>query len=326
MKIPGFIDLQVNGYLGVDFSSPNLAEEDFARACRQLLSHGTAAFLPTIITSPLSVYQRNLPLMARVMASSEFANCLLGFHVEGPFISKQPGAVGAHNPEWVQDPSLKLLEQLQSWANGHIKMMTIAAEGEGAAELTSRAVMMGITVSLGHQIPSEQNLQCLAKAGAKTLTHLGNGMPNLVDRHHNQVHMGMAEDGLTAMIISDGHHLPAYLIKNILRAKTVDRVVVTSDASPIAGMPPGQYEALSNKVVLEESGLLHNPEKQCMVGSSATMLECMNYLASLNILPLEDLLKLGFYGPLKLLGLESQLMPGKRSLEFDHETLTFYVA
>jgi len=323
MNIPGFIDLQVNGYQGVDFSSPELTTEDFTRTCRQLLDHGTAAFLPTIITSSLETYERNLPLMAQVMATDEFKNRLLGFHIEGPFISSQPGAVGAHNPQWVQKPSLSVLDQLQDWANGRIKFLTIAAEIKGAVELATHAANMGITVSLGHQIPTEEDLQSLAQAGAKALTHLGNGMPNRVNRHHNQIQMGMAQDELTAMIITDGHHLPDYLIKNIIRTKGIGRVIVTSDASPLAGMKPGHYETLGNKVVLEESGLLHNPEKQCMVGSSATMLECMNHLASVNILSLEELLQLGFYGPLSLLGIDPQSITSPHSLAYDHKTMKF---
>lgn len=324
MNIPGFVDLQVNGYQGIDFSSPQLTPDAFGEACRQLLGHGTAAFLPTIITSSLSTYRRNLPLMAEMMASPEFKNRLLGLHVEGPFISKLPGAVGAHNPDWVQPPSVDVLEQLQNWADGRIQILTIAAESNGAVELAARAVEMGITVSLGHHLPDERDLQRLVRVGAKALTHLGNGMPNLIDRHRNQIQMGMAEDELTAMIITDGHHLPAYLIKNIIRAKGTDRVVVVSDASPLAGIPPGHYEAMGNKVILEESGLLHNPQKQCMVGSSGTMLECMNYLASLNILSLDDLLKLGFYGPMKLLGLDHRLISSSCSLRFNHKTLTFF--
>ena len=323
MNIPGFVDLQVNGYKGVDFSSPELSTQDFTSACQQLLDHGTAAFLPTIITSSLETYERNLPLMAQVMATDAFNNRLLGFHIEGPFISSQPGAVGAHNPTWVQQPSPKLLDQLQTWSDGRIKYLTIAAEAKGAAELTRHAVGMGITVSLGHQMATAKDLHSLANAGAKVLTHLGNGMPNLVDRHHNQIQIGMAQDALAAMIITDGHHLPDDLIKNIIRTKGVDRVIVTSDASPLAGMKPGHYEASGNRVVLEASGLLHNPEKQCMVGSSSTMLECMNYLASLNILSLEALCQLGFYGPLSLLGIDPQSINSLYALAYDHKTMTF---
>ena len=102
MSIPGFIDLQVNGFLGVDFSGSDLTEDKFVYACRELFKTGTAAFLPTLFTSPEEVYERNLPLISGVMNRDEFKGRLLGIHLEGPFMSSKPGAVGAHNPEWIR--------------------------------------------------------------------------------------------------------------------------------------------------------------------------------------------------------------------------------
>jgi N-acetylglucosamine-6-phosphate deacetylase len=94
MKIAGLVDLQVNGYRGVSFSDPGLTEEGFAGSCRDLSGAATSAFLPTIVTSGREVYERNLPLMARVMGREEFAGRVLGIHVEGPFISAAEGARG----------------------------------------------------------------------------------------------------------------------------------------------------------------------------------------------------------------------------------------
>jgi N-acetylglucosamine-6-phosphate deacetylase len=301
MELPGFVDLQVNGYKGIDFSSARLTEEQFAKACRQLLAHGTAAFLPTIITSPDNVYEKNLKIMADVISSSEFNNKLLGIHAEGPFISSEPGAIGAHNPDLVKNPSIQYLEKINKWANGKLKVLTIAAELPNALELIDAATQMGITVFLGHQVADEKQLRQAAQAGAKALTHLGNGMPNLVDRHNNSLLYGLAVDELAAIIITDGHHLPPHVIKTIIRVKGLDKIVVISDASPLAGMPPGRYETLGNPVVLEESGLLYNPETGYMVGSSVTMLECMNYLAKTEFLKEDDLVKVGFYNPCQLI-------------------------
>jgi N-acetylglucosamine-6-phosphate deacetylase len=303
MTIPGFVDLQVNGYRGTDFSSPDLAEEAFAGACRDLLGQGTVAFLPTIITSPLDVYRRNLALVARVCARPEFAGRLLGIHLEGPFISQRPGAVGAHNPVWVLPPDVGLLERFQEWAEGRVKLLTLAAELPGAEDLARRAAGMGITVSLGHQMAAEEDLARLVRAGARALTHLGNGVPRVLPRHENPIWAGLANDDLAAMIITDGHHLPAAVVKAILRTKGVSRVVVTSDQSPLAGLPPGRYRAMGADVVLEPSGRLHVPENGCLVGSASTMVQCMNHLASLAILRLEELEAVGFHNPLRIIGL-----------------------
>jgi N-acetylglucosamine-6-phosphate deacetylase len=317
MNFPGFVDLQVNGYLNADFSNEKCTEKSVIDASRKLLAHGTAAFLPTVITSSEENYRRNLPIVAKVMQRDEFKGRILGIHVEGPFISPKPGAVGAHNPAWVKAPDIAFFDQMQEWAQGNIKLMTIAAENEGAAELAEHALARGVTVSLGHQWAEEKDLQLLASAGAKALTHFGNGIPNMIPRHPNPLWAGLAEERLTAMMIGDGHHLPPQVLKATILAKGLDNVVIVSDASPLAGMPPGRYETLGNLAVLEENGYLHNPEKQCLVGSSATILECVNYLDSLGFWSVEALRKLAFYNPLKLIGISPDKVSQEPMLSYE---------
>jgi N-acetylglucosamine-6-phosphate deacetylase len=298
-KVPGFVDVQVNGFLGVSFSGGEITETDFIRVSKELLKRGTAAFLPTVITSSEEDYKRDLGIIAKAMKAPELQGRVLGIHAEGPFLSSKPGAVGAHNPDWVRRPDIEFFKKMQEWADGEIKILTIAAENEGAAELTKYAVSQGVTVSLGHHLAAYDDLRRCADAGATLLTHLGNGIPNEVNRHNNAIWSGMACDGLTAMIITDGHHLPPPVIKAIIRAKGIDNIIITSDASSIAGMPPGEYVALGNRAVIEENGLLHNPDKKCLVGSSATVMECANHLASLGFLSPEEVFKTAFTNPLK---------------------------
>ena len=153
MNIPGFIDLQVNGYKGVGFSSLDLTEEKFIYACHELFNVGIAAFLPTLITSSKEVYERNLPLISAVINREEFRGKLLGIHLEGPFISGEQGAVGAHNPEYVCSPSMGYLEKLQDWASGNVKLLTIAAELPEADTFTRYAADNGIRYHLGIRWP-----------------------------------------------------------------------------------------------------------------------------------------------------------------------------
>lgn len=301
----GYVDLQVNGFLGVDFSDPALTEEDFARVCRALLAQGTAAFLPTMITSSLDTYARNLPLMASVMGRGEFAGRLPGVHLEGPFISRVPGAVGAHNPAYVRAPDVDVLAQLFDWAGGRVRLLTLAAELPGADELARFAVERGSAVSIGHSLFTTADLDRMADAGATALTHLGNGLPNVLPRHDNPLWAGLAHDAYTAMVIADGHHLPEPVLRVALRAKGADKLIVVSDASPVAGLPPGRYHFLDNDAILEPSGLFHNPAKQCLVGSSATMAQCMAHLASLDELSGDGLDQVGRTNPLTLIGVDA---------------------
>ena len=299
LEVPGFVDLQVNGYLGVDFSDAALTEADFIRVSRKLLESGCVAFQPTVITASEAVYRRNLAMIGKIIQSPEFRGRILGIHVEGPFISNQPGAVGAHNPEYVRPASVEFFKQMQEWADGTIRLLTLAAESEGAVELTRYASGTGVAVSLGHQLADADQMAACRDAGATLLTHLGNGMPNEVNRHRNPLLAGLGVDGLTAMIIADGHHLPRELVKVIIRAKGVENTLVVSDASSLAGMPPGHYHSMGNDVVIEENGYLHNPAKKCLVGSSATIFGCVKVLCEIPDLSPEDIIRLAYTNPLR---------------------------
>ncbi len=309
MRIPGLVDLQVNGFHGVDFSGADLTETAFAQACRDMLDAGTTAFLPTLITSPAGVYERNLPVIAKVIAGREFQERVPGIHLEGPFLSPREGARGAHDAEWIRKPDVTYLEKLIALAEGKVRLLTLAADQDGADELARCATSHGITVSLGHHMADERDLERLVAVGAKALTHLGNGAPALLPRHQNPIWAGLANDGLSAMIIADGHHLPAALLKTIIRAKSPERCIVVSDASPLAGLAPGEYDSMGAKVRLEANGKLYNPATGYMAGSSATILTCANHLASLGIVSPGELIRMCFYNPLRLIGIPPNRVP-----------------
>ena len=310
--LPGFVDLQVNGFLGVDYSADDLTLDKVLMTAREINRRGTAGFLATVVTSSEKTYERNLGLLARAMRDPEVGRVILGIHAEGPFLSDKPGAVGAHNPAYVKKPSIEFFQKMLDWSHNTIKVLTIAAENEGAEELTRYAVSKGVVVSLGHHLASYEDIQRCTAAGASWLTHLGNGCPNEINRHFNPIWAGLGEDRITAGIITDGHHLPPHVVKVMIRAKGVDNLIFVSDASPIAGMPPGRYETLGNLAILEPNGYLHNPEKKCLVGSSATILQCANVVADLKVFAPEDIVKMGLISPLKKIGLDPEKFVAER--------------
>lgn len=277
---PGFVDLQVNGYIGVDFCSLTLTEADFTRAARALLATGTVAFAPTVITASEEEYAHVLPIIGRCMKMPEFRTRLLGIHLEGPFISPRPGAVGAHRPTHTRTPDVSFLKWLIELSGDTIRILTVAAELDGVSELCRwcAAQTPPIVVSLGHQLASAEDMEKAVQAGASMLTHLGNGMPNSVHRHTNPLLAGLSLPALTAGIIADGFHLPVHVLRVLLLAKGLDSLIAVSDMAPICGCSPGVYDCLGTRVVLEDNFRVSEFGKDNLAGSGSTLLQCANFL------------------------------------------------
>ena len=302
MKKNGFVDLQVNGYKGINFGSHNLSMEDVHKATRALVNAGTVAFCPTICTDELGVYEHCLKLFARAAHEPGIKGHILGLHLEGPFISPLEGARGAHPPKDIRKPDIELLKRFQDWSGGNIALITLAPETEGALALIKYAARSGMAVSMGHHFAEDAVLEAAVRAGARACTHLGNGMPNMINRHNNPLWWQLACDDVYGMFITDGHHLPADLIKTVLRAKPPDKFIVVSDSVDLAGLPPGDYEFIGRKVTLAPSGRISFSGTPYLAGSSANMIQCMNHLASLKLLDEKRLWQVARDNPLRLLG------------------------
>lgn len=313
MKRKGFIDIQFNGWMGTDFTAAGLTLDDVRRITREQVERGTIAYCPTVITGDPEVYRANLGVLAKAFEDPEIGPHLLGIHLEGPFISPQPGARGAHAEKFVRSPSCDDFDRFQEWAGGHICILTVAPEVEGMEKLIRHATAQGVCVSMGHHLADDETMQRAVDAGARSCTHVGNGIPNMIDRHRNPLWWQLACDEVSGLFITDGQHLPAMMIKAMLRAKTPARFIVVSDASPLAGLPPGRHKTFGLDVTISEAGRIYSTETQSLVGSHSTLIECMNHLASLNLLDEEGLWTVGHDNPLRLLGLPTNLsatLPG----------------
>ncbi|MFA5043567.1 MAG: N-acetylglucosamine-6-phosphate deacetylase [Kiritimatiellia bacterium] len=298
----GFIDIQINGFKGVNFSSSDLTLDQVRMATRELVKAGTTAYCPTVITSSAADYKHTLPIIAAAMRDKELKPHLLGIHMEGPFISPLEGARGAHPPEHIAKPDVSAFKRFQEWAEGKIVLLTLAPEIEGALGLVRYASENGTVVAMGHHLAGNAVMEEAVRAGARACTHLGNGLPNMINRHQNPLWRQLACDDLTGSFVTDGHHLPADFIKVALRAKTAKRFVVVSDAAHLAGLPAGDYDFNGHAAVLAPNGRIAFKGTPYLAGSSATMLQCMNHLASLNLLSEADLWKVGCVNPLRLIG------------------------
>ena len=301
----GWIDLQINGYAGVDFNAPGLTVEKVREVCERLVADGTVGFLPTLVTGDPEMLIETVRTV--VKARKLYPVCersVLGFFAEGPFISDKPGAVGTHPIEWVHAPDPALFDRFQDAAEGLVKMVNVAAEIPGMPEFVRYLVGQGVTVSLGHQLAkSPADIEDCIQAGAKAFTHLGNGIPNEIGRHENIINTALVEDRASVMFIPDGHHLPDTLLKLYKRAVPVERLIAVSDAQYPAGMPPGEYEVCGAHARLEPSGLLWNPARKCLVGATTPMAKMMKLLQERIGYTAEECEKVGHDNPLKLINL-----------------------
>ncbi len=304
MKHKGFVDLQVNGYLGVDFVSPALTRDDVRRITNEMVARGVIGYCATLVTSDMAIYRRNLPLIAEAMEEPGIRGRLLGIHMEGPYLSREEGARGAHAAELMRLPNPGEFDRFQEWARGRIALLTLAPELPGAIPLIGHIVAHHRTlVSLGHHLAPRDVLRAAASAGATMVTHLGNGCPNMLPRHENILVYQLADDTLHAGLIGDGHHLPDDFIRVALRCKGIGKVFIVSDCAPIAGFPPGEYETLGNRVRLTQSGRIQNLDRMHLVGSGLNLAECMRRLREHGLLSEEEAWQAGFTNPLALLGI-----------------------
>ena len=303
--IRSWIDLQVNGYGGVDFNAPDLTAEAVRSVTEKLEADGTVGYLPTLVTGDPEVLIGNVRTV--MAARRRYAVCeknILGFFLEGPFISDKPGAVGTHPVEWVRPPDLGLFNRFQDAAEGLVKMVNVAAEVPRMPDFVRSLSESGVTVSLGHQLAkSPADVEDCIAAGAKAFTHLGNGIPNEVNRHDNIVYTALVEDRASVMFIPDGHHLPDAMLKLYTRAVPLERLVAVSDSQYPAGLPPGEYEVCGAKARLEENGLLWNPARNCLVGATTPIAKCMEILEERIGLTPEECRTIGHDNPLALIGM-----------------------
>lgn len=316
MNLPGWVDLQVNGLLGTNFSDPQLTVPQVIASAQCLAQQGTTAFCPTVTTSPLATYERVLPVLAAAADTDEGRRHILGVHLEGPFISSAEGAVGVHPAAYVQTPDVELFEHLWSLCAGKLSIITLAPELPGASGVIRAAVKRGVKVAIGHTLCATQDVTQAVSDGATLCTHLGNGCPGMLNRHHNPL-WAQLDSPLATMLIADGQHLPVSVLRTFIRAKGTGKIIITSDMSPVAGLPPGNYTAFGHAIRITEGGRIENCEAPTLAGSSSTLLECINHLARNGFADRQFLQEVGFLNPLAALGKKPQDILGTEGLEWN---------
>ncbi len=259
---PGFIDIQVNGFAGVDYNSPTAPHEEIGRSLKVMFSTGVTRCFPTVITGSPDNMLGALKNLAAARESLEDGAAMEAFHVEGPHISPEDGPRGAHPQKWVRRPDLDEYKRWQEAAAGNVRLVTVSPEWPEAPRYIEMLTREGVVISIGHTKATAEQIQDAVSAGASLSTHIGNGAHAVMQRHPNYIWEQLAEDRLNASMIVDGIHLGKAFLKVAIRAKGVERSVLITDAVMPAMCKPGRY------VLGEVEVELHADDSVRMVGGN----------------------------------------------------------
>lgn len=329
---PGFIDLQVNGFAGVDYCSGRAEVEMIGRSLQAQFATGVTRIFPTVITGPGASMLAALRALARARRELPFGRAMEGFHVEGPHISPHDGPRGAHPREHVRPPDFDEFLRFQDAAEGNIRLVTLSPEWPGAPRYIERLTAQGVVAAIGHMQASAGQIDAAVLAGATLSTHLGNGAHPTLPRHPNYLWHQLAEDRLNASLIVDGIHLGVDFLRVALRAKGVEKALLITDAVMPAGCQPGPYMLGEVEVELHPEGRVTLRGSDRLAGSALRMDRGVENLMRLAGLSLTEALTMATRNPARVGRIEHRqrgLLPGDRAdvveFEFDPKSLSIRV-
>jgi N-acetylglucosamine-6-phosphate deacetylase len=282
VEFPGLFDLQVNGFGGIDFNARDLTSERLDAALARMRATGVTRCLPTLITSSFEHFAANARTIARAGRTA-----VAGIHMEGPYLSPEDGARGAHQRECIAPATIDDFKRRQDAADGRILLVTLAPEVAGAISLVDYLVQSGVRVAIGHTAAAPHQIADAVQAGATLATHLGNGCPQMLPRHPNVIWELLANDAVFATFIVDGHHLPPSTVKALLRAKGERRAMLITDAIAAAGSAAGRYTIGGVECELDAAGRVSLPGTPYLAGSALTMERAIANVAKFTGLPLD---------------------------------------
>ena len=297
VELPGLFDIQVNGFAGVDFNAPGVTADRVAESLDRMRATGVTRCLPTLITSPFEQFAAS----ARTLAGMSHPS-IAGLHMEGPYISPEDGARGAHPRAHVAPASVDDFNRRQDAAAGRIVLVTLAPEVPGAIALIEHLAASGVRVAIGHTAAAPLQLARAIAAGATIATHLGNGCPQMLPRHPNVIWELLAADAVFASLIVDGHHLPPATAKAMVRAKGAARTILVTDAIAAAGCAPGRYTIGGVDCDLGADGRVSLPGTPYLAGSSLTLDRAIANTVRFTGLPLDAVIPMASTIPASSVG------------------------
>jgi N-acetylglucosamine-6-phosphate deacetylase len=304
--VPGFIDVHIHGAAGYDVmdSTP----EALAAITSSVGPRGTTSLVATTVTAKVDSIARAAEAVAgwmeraaRERGVSAPSAEILGMHFEGPFISR--ARRGVHPEEWIAAPSIALLRRLLGAARGAARIVTLAPELPGAAELIDEATRAGVIVSMGHTDASYAEAMAAIARGARHAAHVFNAMRPFAHRETGVLGAILTSPNVTAELIADGVHVDDAAIRVLLAAKEPRGVILVSDGTAATGMPDGKYR-LGTFEVSVAGGVARNSDGK-LAGSTLTLDRALRHMIALGV-PLREVLPMLTSNPARLLGLEGR--------------------
>ena len=315
---PGLIDNQVNGFAGVSFclAGGELTKEGIIKATHELWKMGVTTYLPTLTSNSREVLVRNFNLLAKTKNDPELNGSIVGYHLEGPYISPIDGFRGAHPLRHMRKPDWKEFMEFYEASGRNIITITVAPELEGAIDFIKKCTEIGVTVAIGHHNGSKEIIEEAVANGAKTTTHLGNGCSNMINRHVNPLWPQLANDKLMASLICDGFHLRDEEIIVFYKAKGTNRTIITSDVTHYATLSPGEYKNDEGETIqLTKEGMVRLASQNVLYGSASPLSRGVAHMIKVTGCSLGEAIQMASTNPAKLYGWKDRgvLAPGKRA-------------
>jgi len=319
--VPGFIDLQVNGFAGVDYNDPESKPDAIAGSIRKLFSTGVTRFFATVITGSEERIIGSVRNLAR--AKEEFArnrmpeaHALEAFHIEGPNISPEPGPRGAHPLEHIRPPDIEEFRRWQEAADGNIRLVTVSPEWPEMPQYIETLVKSGVVVSVGHTKATHEQIRAAVEAGATMSTHLGNAAHPVLPKTQNYIWDQLAEDKLAACFIVDGIHIPEPFFRAAVQAKGMERAILVTDAVMPATCEPGPYKLGQVDVILRENGSVVLKDGERLAGSALRMDRAVERSVQWTGISLANVLAMATTNPARIgrvAGRQRGLVPGEKA-------------
>ncbi|MBN9564360.1 MAG: amidohydrolase family protein [Alphaproteobacteria bacterium] len=302
MLSAGLVDLQVNGFAGVDFNSTALTPDALDHALDAMLRTGVTTCLPTLITASEAALAARLAALDAAVADSRLGPLMVpGYHLEGPFLSARDGYTGCHPPEAMVAPNAGLIERIEAGLRRPILLLTLAPELAGAEALIRWCRARGKIVALGHTAAGPAEIAAAVAAGATLSTHLGNAAARIQHKFDNPITAQLAEDGLAASFIADGLHVPPFALKAMIRAKGFSRSILVTDATAAAAAPAGRYDFAGMTVERTAAGEVRAPCSAVLAGSALTLDQAVRNLAVWGIAGADEAIRMASDHPARAL-------------------------